>query len=373
MSEVVPPSPGRDDPGTSRVVLLPRPRHGPVRSVGVRLLIALAALAAVVVIVYVGRDGYNDTSDGTVDLLDATYYATVSLSTTGYGDVVPVSDRARLINVLVVTPLRVLFLIVLVGTTLEALTESSRAQLRLDRWRKRLREHTVVVGFGTKGRSAAATLVSQGVEAERIVVVDPDPAAVAEAGRHGFAGVVGDATRTEVLRSAEVSRAKRVIVAAQRDDTAVLVTLTARQLAPRASIVVAVREAENASLLRQSGADSVVTSSDAAGRLLGLSTLSPSVGAVMEDLLDASSGLEVAERPLATREVGASAADLPELVVAVVRHGKVHAPTAPACGTLQQDDRVVFVRVADRRDDGLLPDRPERVERPDRHDPRGRA
>ena len=50
------------------------------------------------------------------------YYATVSLSTTGYGDITPVSPGARLVNILVVTPLRILFLLILIGTTLEALT-----------------------------------------------------------------------------------------------------------------------------------------------------------------------------------------------------------------------------------------------------------
>ncbi len=91
-------------------------------------------------------------------MLDAVYYATVTLSTTGYGDIVPVSDGARLANILLVTPLRVLFLIILVGTTLEVLTERTREEWRLNRWRSNLRDHTVVVGFGTKGRSAIQTL-----------------------------------------------------------------------------------------------------------------------------------------------------------------------------------------------------------------------
>ncbi len=61
-----------------------------------------------------------------------------------------------------VTPLRVLFLIILVGTTLEVLTERTREDFRLKRWRTNLRDHTVVVGFGTKGRSAIQTLCATG-------------------------------------------------------------------------------------------------------------------------------------------------------------------------------------------------------------------
>jgi hypothetical protein len=51
--------------------------------------------------------------------------------------------------------------------------------------------------------------------------------------------------------------------------------LTARQLNRGAKIVAAVREEENAPLLKQSGADVVITRASAAGRLLGLSVFSP--------------------------------------------------------------------------------------------------
>ena len=56
------------------------------------------------------------------------------------------------------------------------------------------------------------------------------------------------------------------------DDAAVMITLTVRQLNPDAFIVAAVRQEENVPLMRQSGANSVITSSEAVGRLLGLST-----------------------------------------------------------------------------------------------------
>jgi voltage-gated potassium channel len=53
-------------------------------------------------------------------------YTTVTPSTTGYGDITPVTTAARLTNALLVTPMRFLFALVLVGTTIQALTERSR-------------------------------------------------------------------------------------------------------------------------------------------------------------------------------------------------------------------------------------------------------
>ncbi|MET7697256.1 MULTISPECIES: potassium channel family protein [unclassified Streptomyces] len=318
----------------------------PLLQVGRRLAMALLVLVATAFIVWLDGDGYNDNSDGAVDLLDALYYATVTLSTTGYGDVTPVSDAARITNIFVITPLRVLFLIILVGTTLEVLTERTREEWRLNRWRAALRDHTIVIGFGTKGRSAIETVCAASaapLRKDQVIVVDPDAKVVEAATAEGYAGVVGDATRSDVLARAEVRNARQIIIATQRDDTAVLVTLTARQLNRTAKIVAAVREEENAPLLRQSGADAVITSASAAGRLLGLSVLSPSAGMVMEDLIQQGSGLDITERPVTKAEVGRGVRDTEDLVVSVVRGHRVLGYDDPDLGTLELTDRLITI------------------------------
>lgn len=332
---------------TRRVKLPRRVVEKPLRQVGRRVLIALLVLVATALIVWFDRSGYHDSADDTVDLLDSFYYATVTLSTTGYGDIVPYGAGARLTNILVITPLRVLFLIILVGTTLEVLTERTREEWRLNRWRLRLRDHTVVIGFGTKGRSAVQTLCATGLKREQVVVVDPNSKVIEAANADGFAGVIGDATRSDVLIRAELQRARQIVIATQRDDTAVLVTLTARQLNRGAKIVAAVREEENAQLLRQSGADAVITSASAAGRLLGLSVLSPSAGTVMEDLIQQGSGLDLVERPVIKGEVGLNVRDVHDLVVTVKRGHRLLGYDDPEASPLQLTDRVIaIVRVS---------------------------
>ena len=87
-----------------------------------RAVLALAALvlAAAVLVVYLERDGYRDITEEAqqLSLLDCIYYATVSLSTTGYGDITPVTSKARLIEAAIVTPIRVLVLFIFVGLPL---------------------------------------------------------------------------------------------------------------------------------------------------------------------------------------------------------------------------------------------------------------
>lgn len=322
-------------------IYLPEKRFNPVRQILTRLLYALMILSAVAVVVMVERNGYNDNSDSEIDWLDAFYYATVTLSTTGYGDIVPVSDLARLTNILVVTPLRIAFLAILVGTTFQVLTRSYRDRLRKERWRENLQGHTVVIGYGTKGFNAIQQLIASGVPKELFVIVDAKEGLIAEANRDGFAGILGDATRNVVLRKAGVPTAERVVIATNRDDTAVLVTLTARELNPGCIIVASIRESENEALLLRSGANAIVTSSEAAGRLLGVAANSPAVGEVFTDLLVHGDGLELIERPVATDEVGLSPAQVTDPVIAVLR-GE-HALTYQEVATLHATDRLVVV------------------------------
>lgn len=332
--------------GPGGLIALPDRARSPWWELGRRLLLALAILVGTVLLVYFDREGYGDSSDGSVDLIDSIYYTTVTLSTTGYGDIAPVSENARLINAFVITPARIAFLVLLIGTTLEVLASQGREMFRVARWRKKMGKHVVVIGYGTKGRSAVQTLISNGLDREGVVIVDPSGVALQDAHADGLAVVTGDATRRDVLRRAGVAESDQVIITTDSDASNVLATLTVRQLNPDAWIVAAVREQENAPLMKQSGANSVITSSDAVGRLLGLSSLSPTLGSVMADLLTYGEGLEVAERELLVSEVGKQPQSLPDQVIAVVRDEKVYRYFDPVVTLLARGDRLVVVRPA---------------------------
>jgi voltage-gated potassium channel len=339
--------------GFTGLLKLPATTRSPWWELLRRVLMAVGLLVFTVMLVYFDRHGYRDATDikpgypnGIVDLSDAFYYTTVTLSTTGYGDIAPVTQNARLINAFIITPLRIAFLVLLIGTTLEVLASQGREMFRAARWRKNMDKHVVVIGYGTKGRSAIDTLVNNGTSRDAVVVVDPGSVAQEEAHADGLAVVTGDATRREVLRRAGVERAQQVIITTARDDTTVLATLTVRQLNPDAYIVAAVRESDNVPLVRQSGADSVITSSDAVGRLLGLASFSPNLGSVMEDLLTYGEGLEVAERELLVGEVGKAPQSLPDQVIAVVRDEKVYRYFDPTVTLLARGDQLIVVRPA---------------------------
>lgn len=316
--------------------------RSPLAQLAVRAGLATALLLVVAATVWLGRDGYVDETGTPVSLLDAVYYASVSVTTTGYGDITPVTDGTRLATVLIITPARILFLLLLVGTTIELLTERWRDEYRRRRWRDEVDDHYVICGYGVKGRAAARALRDDGVQADAIVVIEPGDTAASAATRDGFTVVRGDATRTETLRQAQTQRARAIIVATDRDDSSVLTTLTAREIAPRASIVATVREEENRHLLEQSGATSVVTSSETAGRLLGVTSRNPDVARVVEDLLDTAHGLMLVEREVGAMEIGRDARVTEgQVPVAVMRSGALVRIDDPDCMPLREGDLLI--------------------------------
>ncbi len=131
-------------------------------------------------------------------------------------------------------------------------------------------------------------------------------------------------------------------MAPREDDTAVLITLTARELNPNAIIVAAVREDENVHLLRQSGADSVIRSARSPGRLLGMATRNPRLVDVLEDLLDVGEGLDIIERPVRPDEHGGPPNPAQgELVIAVVRDDHIIRFDDPRTRSLVPGDQIV--------------------------------
>ena len=297
----------------------------------------------IALVAWLGRGGYVDSATGNdVGFLDALYYASVTVTTTGYGDITAVSDGARLATIWLITPARIVFLILVVGTTVEVLTDQSREFLAARRWRRNVQNHILICGYGSTGQSAADELRKRGVDPSTIVVVDNNPNACKLAAAAGYVAIEGNATRSSVLDQAGVQSARAVIVAPNRDDTAVLVTLTVRELNETTHIVAAGREQDNLHLLRQGGANDVIDATAAVGRMLGLATTAPGAVDVIDDLLDAGTGLDLHEMSPVSSD-GTLAAPAGMTVVAVMRDGKRLRPSDLGDTPYLATDRLIML------------------------------
>ena len=140
--------------GNTVRVELPGAEPGPAAPHPVAVVLALGLITFVALLTYLGRDGYVDPEDDSVSLLDAFYYSTVSITTTGYGDIRPVSDSARLITTVLVTPGADRVPDPAGGHDTRAARGAQPAGYRRSRWRRNLNGHVIICGYGSKGRSA---------------------------------------------------------------------------------------------------------------------------------------------------------------------------------------------------------------------------
>ncbi len=317
------------------------------RSPGLAALrrIGMAALLVffVAIVVRSGQGGFVDGNGDGISLLDSIYYASVTVTTTGYGDITAVDNGARLATIVLITPARILFLILVVSTTVEVLTEQSRVLLAKRRWRQTVKNHTVICGFGSTGQAAARDLITRGVDPDTIVVVDSDPVQITQASELGLVAVHGDASKVGILEQAGIADAESIIVSPNRDDTAVLITLTVREKNPTAHIVTGVREQENLHLLRQSGADEVIDATAAIGRMLGLGCHDPAAVRVLDDLLDAGRGIELVELAPGDRN-GDDPVPLGTTLVGIVRNGERLPPGEVRRDNVRPADHIVVLR-----------------------------
>lgn len=317
--------------------------QNPLRTIAMRVLLAIGLLLLVTMITYIGRAGYYDAhGGGSLTFIDAFYYSTVTITTTGYGDIVPDTQFSRLVTTVVITPLRVLFLILLVGTTLQVLADRSKLIIRRNRWEKELKDHIVVCGFGIKGRSALEYLRNHNDDCPA-VAIDNDEAALEAANALNVNGIVGSAYDLDILKAADVGEAATVIIALNTDEQSVLTVLRVNELAPQATIVVSCREEINVELLKSSGADEVIVSSSSAGRILGMAAEAPDAARVINDLLTFGDGLDIEERVIETHGETLDR-DHGETAIAVVRGDLVLRPGDARCLPLKPDDKVIYIK-----------------------------
>jgi len=312
---------------------------------GLRLGAAFFLISIVVFIHWIDRDGLVDNADGHISLLDLFYFTMISITTTGFGDIAPVSDTARLKEAVIVTPIRFLVFFIFVGTAYNFIIKRSWEKWRMARIQEKLTDHVVVLGFGVSGSQSVEELIQRGTDAGKIVVVDPSEERLKAAEKLGVAVLAGDAARDDVLRAVRIETASSVLVSAGRDDTSILIVLTVRHLAPKVPISVVVRANDNELLARQAGADNVINPVRFTGLLLAGSAQGAHIADYLADLASVSGRVQLVERIVEEDECGRPITDLNSggRGLRIYRNGRAIGYWEEECQNLQKGDVVVEI------------------------------
>jgi voltage-gated potassium channel len=158
--------------------------------------------------------------------------------------------------------------------------------------------HYIVCGYGRIGRVVAQGIKNEGFD---VVVIEKNPAALAQLEHQKTLFIPGDATMDEILLSAGLEKAKCLITVLAEDAANVFVTLTSRQLNPDITIVARTDNESHVPRLKQAGAERVFMPYNIGGLSLVQSVLRPTATSLMDLAIRRDIKLQLEELPISDR------------------------------------------------------------------------
>jgi voltage-gated potassium channel len=227
----------------------------------------LFALAATVLLLIYGVLGSLILGPGfappIVTLPQAMYFTVVTMSTVGYGDILPKSDDARLFVIsLIIVGLSVF--LTSITAVVGPLVQGRLSRILEPRKRRMKRvNHFIITGDGALARNTARELLLR--DKAVVVIIDDEDAAFGEADI-----VIGDATDLEVLRKAGAETAHSVLALSDDDAENAFVILALRELNTDAKQVAAVGSRKNLERVRRVQPDMILAPNVFGGEVLAM-------------------------------------------------------------------------------------------------------
>ncbi len=231
------------------------------------------------VLILIGTAGFFWLEDR--PLFEAFYLTLITLTTVGYGDIVPQSTAGRLIAIFIAFGGAGLFFYALGVVSELVLAEVFQNFFGRRQMEKRiaaLRDHYIICGYGRIGKHICH-LINRELP---FVVVENDPEVIKEIEAEGYLYIQGDATNEEVLVRAGIERARGVVSVLRSDADNVYIVLTARSLNPRIFIMARADDERVVKRLKQAGANRVFSPYLIGARRMALAILRPAVTDFLE-------------------------------------------------------------------------------------------
>lgn len=259
-----------------------------------RLWLSFVALLAATV---AGTAGYMIVEGAAWD--DALFMTVITLSTVGYGEIVPLSHSGRMLTMgLIVVGMTLVFAAVAAWVRLlfEGEMENALGRRRFHKVLRGKTGHFIICGYGRFGRRLVEELRERG---ESFVVIDQSAEMPGD-----VLALRADATDENVLKEAGVDRAKALLAALPSDADNVYITLTAKELNPSIFVVSRCEQESGEGRLRRAGADRVVAPYAIGGHRMVELALHPM-------LVEFGDVLNTADRqPVSLAEIGIGAGSL---------------------------------------------------------------
>jgi voltage-gated potassium channel len=259
-------------------------RHFKRRTILASFLFSVTGILAVLAYGTIGTyllrsDFHPKIQDG--DWSSAFYYTVVTLSTVGYGDIVPDKPAARWFAM----SLLVIGLGVFASAIASALGPKIFGELqRMFNPKEKtmeLKDHVILVGEGAIARNTAKELKRRGVPFVQIAASEES---VVDRTEHEV--VEGDATEEAVLRQVGIHHARMVIAAREDDGENAFIALVAKDLNHHVRLLAVASSAQAMRRLKLAGADLVFSPAAVGSRLLADLVEGNQISTAFQDLLE---------------------------------------------------------------------------------------
>ena len=258
-------------------------------------LLAFGILLSGAVLVTVAE---SSAGGGAVTFGDALWYAVVTMTSTGYGDVIPATLWGRLVGVMLM--FGGLTVLSVVTATVASVLVARRIKEERGLETLKLKGHLLVCGWNPYVERVLDAVFAVGGAREVVLVNElaEEQAAEILARQQGrtVRFVRGDPASEAVLRRANINEARAAIVVADAsrgmttasDDRTTLVTLTLKSIRPELRVTVEALDDRSEPHLRRAGADDIVISGEFNGFLLSSAAVAPGISQVVRPLLSLS-------------------------------------------------------------------------------------
>ena len=280
------------------------------------ILVALIGFATVMAI---GTVGYKLLGDPGNAWIDALYMTFLMVATIGYGGGVEIWHKPELelftmgiafSGVAIMT----YFFSSVTAIVLASDFDKSMRRRRMEKTMKKINNHYILCGFGRVGRNVGQELESTN---RHFVAIDEnlDLLEAHAEKKPGMLFIHGDASDEDILSAANIEHARGVFAVTGDDSRNLMISLTAKQMAPNLRVVARCNDLRNVEKMKKAGADAIVSPNFTGGMRIASAMIRPHVVSFLDEMLRSEHKLRVEEvvvphdfapRPLETMKLRSS-------------------------------------------------------------------
>jgi len=238
----------------------------------------LIAICSLLVVIMVGTIGFwYIEAQQQLSLLDALYMTIATITTVGYGDIVPETPAGRIFTAgLMISGVGVALyvLVEIIGLVLEGRLSKAFGIAKERRSVAKMKNHKIICGGGRTGSVTAEEFRKEGLD---FVVIERDSAIAIELRKKNLPVVEGDATLDETLIEAGVERASGLVSSLPSDSDNLFLCIAAKELNKNLDIVTRASSEEAAKRLYSVGVKKVILLEKIGGRRLARSLTKPAI------------------------------------------------------------------------------------------------